>query len=332
MVTGSYPPDTCGVGDYTHQLKLALHTRGVQAELIYGVNWDMAHFKTINRKVCKMGPDLIHIQYPTVGYGSGLTPQLLCISNSCIVTLHEVSQAHYLRKFSLYLFFIFAKHLIFTSLYEQDYASKLAPWIRRKSSIIPIGSNIRHYSHSSIRKNYCIGYFGIIGPGKGLEQVIVLAKLIKDNSLDFNIYIIGLPNPNVPDYYQELRLKSGELPIIWKVGLAEEEVAELLSEIPVAYMPFPDGVSERRSSLLALLANGVVTITTKGRHTTRGLEEIVLFSDSPEDTIDILKRLFNNDRERRRLSENGKRYCVSRSWVNIAEKHIELYRKLYKLG
>ncbi len=71
------------------------------------------------------------------------------------------------------------------------------------------------------------------------------------------------------------------LDIIWDIDLEEKEVCKILSEALFSYLPFPDGASERRGTLLAVLGNGLVTITTKGKHTTKEIEEVVLLANTP---------------------------------------------------
>ena len=101
LLCGACPPGACGVGDYTVCLARALTERGIEAHVISSVSWNL--LGAIKRSA---GPgslkfDVVHIQYPTVGFGGALSPQLLSLSQRCVITLHEASGAHILRKFAL---------------------------------------------------------------------------------------------------------------------------------------------------------------------------------------------------------------------------------------
>ncbi len=328
FVTGSYPPDTCGVGDYTFHLVEALLKIGASVEVISKENWNITKAFKIIKHIRAIKPDVVHIQYPTAGFGANLSPQILSLSFPCIVTMHEITQAHILRKLSLYLFTFRSRHIIFTTPFERDFAVRHAPWIYRHSSVIPIGSNIRTTIQQTERDLTEIVYFGLFRPKKGLEDVFALASLIKQMKLPYSVRMIGKPFPGCSSYVEELYRRSEGLPIKWNTDLDDKSVADLLSRVFIAYMPFPDGASDRRGSLLALLANGVVTITTRGPQTPTSLEQAVLFAGDSRQAITLIEQVRTDRELRKRLSDNGRAYASQFSWDAIARQHMALYVKL----
>ena len=126
MVSGSYPPDVCGSGDYTQRLAEALEVRGVSVEVITGTDWGVKNVPRVQRLIRTLRADLTHIQYPTVGYGRKLGPQLIGLFERAVVTPHEASQTHILRRLSLFPF-LFGRRIIFTNRFEQAYVSRMAP-------------------------------------------------------------------------------------------------------------------------------------------------------------------------------------------------------------
>ncbi len=325
MVTGSYPPDICGAGDYTARLVEALSARDVAVEVVTGCDWGAADLITLLRRINAGRFDVVHIQYPTVGYGRKLGPHLAALIQRSVVTLHEASQSHFFRRLSLY-FFLLARHIIFTNSHDLDYVSRLAPWVRRRSSVIPIGSNVR--VAASDRNLRDIVYFGLIRPKKGLEDVLALAALIKERRGDLKVRIIGAPMPEHAEYYKQLRASANSLPVIWEEGLTPMEIAVLLSRARIGYLPFPDGASERRGSLIALLANGVATITTRGAHTPSGMSGIVEFAPSPQDALCCIERLNADEGYRLRLERSASNYAQGFDWGGIADEHIKIYQKI----
>ena len=328
IVTGSYPPDVCGVGDYTFQLSKALREEGIITEVFCRCNWNVSDIRNIINAVKSSNPDLVHIQYPSVGFRKKLTPQIMSLAVPSIITIHEVTKAHLLRKISLYPFSIRSKHIIFTTPYERQYAIRRAPWIAHRSSVIPIGSNIKIGNAAQKRDTQNIVYFGLVRPNKGIEDVVGLAKVIKKTSAPFHIRMIGKPHPKFMEYYDNLRIKAQSLPITWDVDLPDQEVADILSRSLTAYMPFPDGVSERRGSLMALLANGVITITIRGKHTPPELNNTVLFCDTPEESLQMIQKIQHDAEMQKRLSNNARAYANKFTWDDIAQRHAELYARM----
>jgi glycosyltransferase involved in cell wall biosynthesis len=327
FVTGSYPPDTCGVGDYTSRLAHALQRDGMGIQIVRRPTWHVSNLKNILVEIRAGKSDLVHIQYPTAGFGTHLTPQLLSLAIPCVVTIHEFSEAHILRKLSLYPFFLRSRHIIFTTPFEQAFGLRRAPWIARRSSVIPVGSAIT-IGKPRERDPYEIVYFGLFRPKKGIEEVLDLALLVKQRGLPYRIRMIGKPFPPGSSYYQELFDRSAGLPVQWENDRDDQSVADLLSACSFAYMPFPDGASGRRTSLLALLANGAATITTRGSHTPPGLETGVLFAESPEQALRKIEGLHSDRDALSRLSAAGRAYAARFSWESIAGQHRVLYESL----
>ena len=92
LITGSYPPDICGTADYTARLSESLLACGLDVEVFYRQRWDLRHVHSLVKEIDRSRPDLIHMQYPTTGYGWKLGPQAIGTLKPVVVTLHEVSQ------------------------------------------------------------------------------------------------------------------------------------------------------------------------------------------------------------------------------------------------
>jgi len=329
MITGSYPPDVCGGGDYTERLVRSLQDRGVLVEVITGPGWRIRDVPAVLHRIAACAPDVTHIQYPTVGYGHKFGPHIVALLERGVVTLHEASQTHFLRRLSLYPLLL-SRHVIFTNRFEQAYVSRFAPWLSRRSSVIPIGSNIPAARADGGRRQDEIVYFGLIRPAKGLEKVLELAAILKQRGTEMTVRIVGRAMSEHQAYLDALRAKSESLPVIWEIGSTDSATAERLARAAFAYAPFPDGASERRGSLLALLANGVATVTTRGAQTPKTLDEVVEFSASPTDAVSIFEGLKADSDRRQALSRKGMRYASQYSWSAIADLHIKVYRALAK--
>lgn len=326
LVTGSYPPEICGVGDYTHQLKLALVDQGLDVAIVTGRDWSLRGSQRLVQSL--RNESIIHIQYPTAGFGHGIAPQLLSLATSSIVTVHEFAHVRLVRRISVFPFFVRPKHLVFTSLEEMDAARHLAPWIRDKSSVIPIGSNIPPIQSSRQRGSGRILYFGLISPRKGIESVLDLAALIKAKQLPYRVHIVGAIAERFGEYAKRLQLAGSLLPIDWTLNQDQGSIAEILAQSAVAYLPFPDGASDRRGSLKAVLSAGVSCITTLGESTSADLQNAVRIATSPEEALNIFIELDSSVEARKHLAKMAGQLNQSYSWGSIARAHLDLYEKL----
>ena len=330
MITGSCPPEPCGVGDYTFRLVDALRFRGIDVDVISSnIDWGSFNVRRIASYIAASLPDIVHIQYPSIGFGANLSPQALSILlKPCVVTLHEVSQVHFLRRLSLLPFAVGCERLVFTSDFEMNYARGRVPWLAKKSCVIPIGSAISAPSNNCVKNLDEIIHFGLIRPRKGIEQVIRLASLIKLEGLPLYVRIVGSVDTQQKSYLNQLQSASAGLPILWDLGMPESQVANLLAMSRLAYMPFPDGASERRSSLLALLSNGVATVSTGGVFTTAAMADALMFANTPEGTLRIIKQLLVSPEKLAGVSQKARKYAQRHDWEDISCSHLKLYREV----
>jgi hypothetical protein len=131
-------------------------------------------------------------------------------------------------------------------------------------------------------------------------------------------------------YFEELKSKTSTLPIIWDNGLSEQQVAKRLASSSIAYLPYPDGVSERRASFKAVLLNGVTVITTRGQHTPSVLEGLVSFCASTKEALAAVRFLAENREHRTILADKAREYARQFSWERISEAHLTLYENLIR--
>lgn len=329
MICGTYPPNSCGIGDYLYSVVQELK-KDEKYEISYIVNidWRISNFLNIKKKINFINPDIIHIQYPSRGYGASFVPQIISLFYDTIVTIHEVSHSKILRKLSLF-FFSFRSKIIFTNYYEYKTFTNIYPWFRNKFKIIPIGSNIKKNVTiiDHIKKKPEIIYFGQIRPKKGLEDVIKLSSLLKENNLKYKVVIMGQILPEAIDYYEEL-LQSEFYEsdyVEWRINLSEEEIAENLLNASFAYLPFPDGVSERRGSFFAALAYDLPIFTTAGKQTTDEIKDAVNIVRNPIDLVNNIKaNSYDFFYSKNDLSSIMK-IKLKHSWKSIAEDHKNFY-------
>ncbi len=329
LIVGPFPRGQCGVGDYVDLLAESLNARGVDTDVVDAGDWRLFSLPKLQRTIQSKNYDLLQIHYPSLGFGSGLAPQIVSLLRRCVITLHEGSQSRLLRRLALIPFSIRPRHVIFFSKFERDFGLRWAPWISSISSVIPPPSNIRKVRYDGPRNLSEIVSFGLIRPGNGHDASIEFAALLKLSGLPLRLRIVGSLQSNkfIP-YFEELRARSAGLPITWDHGLSEQEVAERLARASMAYLPYPDGAAELRSTLKAALLNGLAIITTRGAKTPADLENVVKFAENPRQAVEMCRFFLDTPEEMEILSLRAMSYVREWTWERTAELHEGIYRRL----
>src|SRR6202035_1398164 len=173
-----------------------------------------------------------------------------------------------------------------------------------------------------------IVHFGLIMPRKGLERVPELGGLITSAGLPLVVRIMGRVPLKHAAYFDDLRLKATGLPIIWDQDLSEALIAQRRAGSSIAYLPFPDGASERRATLQAALLSGLAVITTRGPHTPRNLGRVVRFCRTSEEALAAVRSLIESPEETSRIAVKAVQYGQRYSWERIAELHLRVYHSV----
>ena len=336
----------CGVSDYTAKLGDALRKLGVETWLPDARDVSARSGTRLLAALRSWRPHVLHLQYPAMAYRLSVAPVAVLVAGSWkrALTVHEFSECHLLRKIMTLMLLAASDAAIFTSAAELRACGWWSRSIAGKAGVIPIGSNVESRQPSSEKEQQggeraaksasrddevVIAYFGLIRAKKGLEDFVELAKRAKKEGYRWRFVIIGETPKRYQAYERRIRTESEETGNVeWAGPLPERDVVEALRSATAVYLPYPDGVSERRSSLLGVLAAGVPVITTEGRATTAELREVTLVIRSVEEAIGAVRDVVGNRELRERLGQKAREYLEQRSWDRIAWMHVELYERM----
>jgi glycosyltransferase involved in cell wall biosynthesis len=358
MICGSAPPIQCGVGEYTAQLARHLHAAGVQVTLITGVlegrrahlegdpgfrhceavcNWHAASFQRLQRAIKEIDPDIVHVQYPSLGYDGSL-PSLIAAwfrlirRRPVVVTLHEHIPPHYLRTMLLPLL---ASAIVSVRPNFRDGFSKGFSWgaIGKRFQYIPNASTIPSielgdHERAEIRRELgvpegkrMVVFFGLIYGRRGVHQVFDIA----DPDCDFVVIVGGSPG-FAKKYADEIVARSREA--CWRDSIRltgfvpDVEAARVLAAADAVVLPFLDGGGVWNTSIHAARAQGTLVITTSTARV--GFDEKAnMFEAAPSD-VGAMRSALRQFSGRRVSPLESK---VPR-WSDIAEGHISLFREL----
>ncbi len=360
QVVGSFPPEPCGIGDYTARLTAALAQQGVEAVVltrhsagdrpsrvttIDGLRkWSLSGVAGLLRVVRGLRPDLIHVQYPGLGYGYSLAPHLLTAFVALtripvVVTLHEYERAHWLRRLSEALLAACATSVVFTTSQEQAHAVRRIGWLVPSlhcAHVIVIGSNLPEgeatgaagYNRSEF------SYWGMFHPGKGIEKVLGGFALAVRRAEDLRLTLVGARRQKDERYIERLQELVDRLGVRQRVmfcfDLSGEDTIGVLKRCCAVILPYGDGATFRRGTLVAALRLGLPVVSTRGPDTPSELvdERSILFAADEGGIADLLLRLRSESDLRDRLSSGAAALGERFDWRDIACRHMVLYEKL----
>jgi len=323
IITGSYPPDICGVGDYTFRLTKELEKNG--EKLLVLKPKTAAFVKVLWHRILVSFDKKIKwkllIQYPTAGYGKSILPHCFSIAGrilgyQVVVTMHEYSSLSDRAKMAARIFFYFSNKVIFTNEMELQAASK---FVKNKGIVIPIASNIPEAALHKI-KSYDVGYFGMISPGKGIEDFLAICKSLGNSHRSF---LMG----QIPHYFKEYGRKiimaCEEANIEVMLDKSPEDVADFLAALKFAVLPFPDGLTPRRGSALAAMLNSSQGVSYQASEFSNLFDEVAVLCSDLEDMQLKVNALLADGANQRKI-RNAKKYALELSWSNVARKYIEI--------
>ncbi|MCC8088786.1 MAG: glycosyltransferase [Rikenellaceae bacterium] len=341
MITGAYPPDVCGVGDYTSRLIETEAARSGGCLLYLDRNWNVRTFFRKIREINNFKADTIFMQSPTKGYGWSLLPHMIAVWFSCfsdkkfVVMLHEYIQLSFKARLATKIMLAAVDHAIFSNDTDRTAAVRDFTRLRQRSSVIKIFSNIpcADCLKPVSEREIDLVNFGQIRPVRGIEQFIEAAKRIRNNNPELRIALAGQIRPEYADYYEEIKLQCEANHIEMHVGYDDKTTAEFLNNCKIAYLPFPDGISERRGSFLASAYNGAVVVSNSGRFTTAELRNSVIIAEDETAFEKIIDTLSLNEKElmeHQRKCRNFIFQNVHGSWEEVMEEYLTIARKINK--
>ena len=218
---------------------------------------------------------------------------------------------------------------------------------RPEVRIIPIGTNIPLVPISSqeVRKyrqrlgwsagDMVLVCFGFIQEAKGVGDLLAMFEHLARGNARVRLLILGAAPSWEPEYannYQSLidaMQHSGR--VVWKRYLPHEEVSAWLQCSDLAVLPFQQGASLNRGTLVACIDHGLPVLTTQS-HTAIGGPfedgENILLARSG-DLGDLLRKAEKLTRDRNLLSRLSSRTRMAAryfAWSEVGRAHLDFYR------
>jgi glycosyltransferase involved in cell wall biosynthesis len=373
MICSSYPPQevTCGVGDYTRCLAEELVQQGEDVVVLTSDRyrgetggpvtvlprvraWTIGEALRFTSSEISPPVDLIHLQYTPDLYGQGLGFKLLPLlarirsGPPVVITFHTLVGGSLRSRVVAPLLLLTARWSISANEEVSAVIRRRLPWLAGRCTEIPIGANIptkpggmprgARAAFGLPQEGPVLVHFGLIYPGKGLETLFAaLAKLLFVQP-HMKLAIVGDNRMENIGYLEDLKGLAERLgvasAVMWMGHRSGEEVSRILSAADIFVVPYDDGVSIRRGSLMAGLAHGrpvVSTVSTLPSAYLRDGDNIALVP--PKDAAALASRiasLLAKPEEAACLGKAALAVAERFSWSVIAQETRNLYARVLR--
>lgn len=306
--------------------------------------------------------DLVHLQYQAAAFDLGAAAPLLADwlrfrgGPPLVTTFHDLRipylfpKAGPLRKLAVRRLARRSHAVVTTN--EAD-KTQLRDWNVSNLTQILLGNNIPTELPDNFdrdawrarwgvrRDDHLLVHFGLINRSKGVPTLLQAQDKLLTTGLRAKVMFVGEEvgdsdptNANHLAEIRELILElnlSGEW-VLWTGRLPAEDVAAAFSAADVVVLPYADGASLRRTTLITALAHGCAVVTTQPAVDIPMLRanHNVAFA-RPNVSGDLARRvnlILRRDDMRKRLARNAARLAYRFDWNEIAAAHRKLYETL----
>ena len=356
FVSGEYPPDVGGVGDYTARLRAALANVGWPSRVLTRKQvgrWDARSLVWLVRTAPRAG--LVHIQFQAGAFDLlgdvCLMPALVRAFRArarVVTTFHDTREPYLFPRAGRRLRHQAVRLLARTSdaviaADQRDLVEIGGPSARHY--LVPIGSNIAcapppGFDRQAYRARLGLGpntlavvYFGLLNASKGLDLLLDAYELLLERRPDTRLLLLGgeVGASDATDRLTADRLRSRlarlGTHLISTGWLSAPDLSAHLLSGDIAALPYVDGASPRRGSLLACAEHGLSIVSTLP-----AAPEVAPFIQSvAADSTALAEAVLRIDADAglaARLQQASRALADRVSWPSIAAAHVRVYERL----
>lgn len=190
-----------------------------------------------------------------------------------------------------------------------------------------------------------LGHFGFVNHSKGVDDLVRALAILVDAGRDVHLLMIGeslgTSDPTNRGMMGEVERLIAEHHlqnrVHWTGHQAASHVAGWLRTVDLAVLPYRDGASLRRTSLITAWAHGVAVLTTspsrpvewlRGDHpAAEGVPSV-----RPETLAIAIGGLLDSPTRRASLAAGGVTYAARFHWPDVARRTVEVYRQARRIS
>ena len=323
--------------------------------------WNFFCWPDLGKRIRTMNANVIHVQYQTAQYGLhpaiNLLPMALRLAKNpakVIFTFHDLLPPYQawlrgpIRQMAMRAGERYCDGFVATNGadFQRLVADRPGP-PNARYHLIPIGPNVLkkpppRYTRDAMRKKLGVGartlllsHFGLLNESKGLQDLLPAMKLLIEQGRDVRLLVVGgsAGNSDVTNvsFSNAIRGQIANLDLTSRVTetgfLDPAEASAHLLASDLCVLPYRDGASFRRGTLMAALEHGLAIVTTRPAEADLidGSNVCLTDADNPAVLAQALEALAEDEVTRHRLGLEAAKLAKQFSWQSIAEKNLNLY-------
>ncbi len=319
--------------------------------------WDWPLWRTVLGLATGLNVDWVHVQYQTAAFG--MHPAINFApwwwrrqALHTAWTYHDLLVPYLFPKAGRRLRTWVTEHPATTAdlVIVTNEADRLQLERKGRAALsIPIGSNIRGVELSERQRaarrtlrgytdgDLVLAYFGFLNRSKGGLALVKTLHRVAQQQPNARLLMIGeqfgASDPTNRAYVREVEELARKLRVAdriqWTGGQPDDEVAADLNAIDVLLMPYEDGASLRRGTLMAGLANGCAIVTTTPQaplpELQHGRDVLYVPSGDIDGMTQAVLALAQDQALRATVQANARRCSRQFGWEEIARRHLAAY-------
>lgn len=370
LISGEYPPMKGGVGAYTQIIARTLAEQGhspyvftsqAGTQSTQGVhltadvnNWKWLTARRIMRWIDAHQLSATVLQYQTAAYQMSpyihFLPNLLRAQAPFVTTFHDLRVPYLFPKASGLREWI-VRHLADTSsgviaTNHEDYTQLMD---HRHAALIPIGSNILTQTPSDANardfvradsNDLVLAFFGFVNRQKGLEDILAAMVNLREQGITTRLLMIGdrigTSDPTNAAYATQIDSLIAQQGLThqvkWTGYLEDADVQAYLTTADAVVLPYRDGASYRRGTLMAAIHYGCTIVTTLPQvpipDFIDGENLLMVPSGDTQALTAVLIRLYNAPALHQTLRSGTLRLSRLFAWDAIAADYVDFLQRI----
>jgi glycosyltransferase involved in cell wall biosynthesis len=324
--------------------------------------WDSSCWSRVAGLLKHTRSQILNVQYQTAAYqmhpAINFLPwrlRLLKERPKVVVTFHDLKlpylfpKAGSLRRWVTKALIMGSDATIVTNVEDRTEAERYGA---DHLHLFPIGSNVDpqappNYDRWKWRERWGVGpdevllcYFGFLNESKGGETLLrALAQLVASGERIKLLMIggkVGSSDPANVAYLRKVESLIRDLnlsdSVLWTGYVDGPEVSASFWASDICVLPYRDGVSFRRGTLMAALAHGMPIVSTYPQvhisEIVEGENMSLAPSGDPEALAGRIREVAASEQLRKRLALAAAELSKLFSWESIAESTLQLYERI----